>query len=201
MTGVVMDASDEAKAPGGAALLLVDLVNDLVTKDAEALRQNAEAIGDAVEALREAATRAGLPIIYVNDNFGRWRDDPQDIVRHCLRPGSHGRALVERLRPRENDYFVVKPQFSGFYATNLPALLPRLGVSRLILAGIATDICVLFTAADAHMREYGLWVPRDVVASSSDRHRDWALSIMDKSMNAEIRATGELSLEKWLEQH
>lgn len=193
------DKAGEGKAPGGAALLLVDLVNDLVTEGAEALRENAETIGNAVEALRDAATRAGLPVIYVNDNFGHWRAHPEEIVRYCLRSGSHGRVLVERLRPRESDYFIVKPQFSGFYATNLSALLPRLGVNRLILAGIAADICVLFTAADAHMREYGLWVPRDAVASSSDRHRDWALGIMDKSMDAETRAIDELPLEEWLE--
>jgi nicotinamidase-related amidase len=66
------------------------------------------------------------------------------------------------------------------------------------MAGIATDICVLFTAADAHMREYRLWVPRDVVASSSEEHRDWALDIMTKSMDAETRATGMLHLTDWL---
>jgi nicotinamidase-related amidase len=103
--------------------------------------------------------------------------------------------MVKRLRPRKQDYFIIKPQLSGFYATNLPVLLPRLGVSRLILAGVAADICVLFTAADAHMRDYDLRVPRDVVASSSGEHRDWALGIMRKSMNAEIRPLAELGVQ------
>ena len=107
-------------------------------------------------------------------------------------------SIAARLRPRDRDLFVVKPQFSGFYATNLPVILPQLGVTRLILAGVSADICVLFTAADAHMREYDLWVPRDAVASTCEEHRDWALGIMAKSMAAEVRPTGELRLADWL---
>jgi nicotinamidase-related amidase len=129
--------------------------------------------------LRETAERAGVPVIYVNDNHGQWHSDRSRIVDHC-RTGA-GRRIIARLAPKPDDYFVIKPQFSGFYATNLPVLLPTLGVSRLILTGIAADICVLFTAADAHMRDYALWVPADAVASSEVRHRDWALGIMAKS--------------------
>jgi nicotinamidase-related amidase len=54
------------------------------------------------------------------------------------------RDILSRLEPHADDFFVIKPQFSGFYATNLPVLLPKLGVTRLILTGISTDICVLF---------------------------------------------------------
>ncbi|WP_260929178.1 cysteine hydrolase family protein [Novosphingobium sp. 9] len=68
---------------------------------------------------------------------------------------------TELLQPAPADYFIIKPQFSAFYATNLPVLLPQLGASKLVLSGIATDICVLFTAADAHMRDYDLWVPSE----------------------------------------
>ena len=103
------------------------------------------------------------------------------------------------MQPGRADYFIIKPQVSGFYATNLPVLLPRLGVRRLILVGVAAAICVPFTAADAHMRKYALWVPSDAVASDRREHRDWALDIMAKSMDAEIRPTTELSLAQWLE--
>lgn len=112
--------------------------------------------------------------------------------------GSPGRALIAALAPCDSDYFLVKPQFSGFYATNLPVLLPQLGVSRVILTGVAADICVLFTAADAHMRAYDLWVPGDTVASESEDHRRWALAIMRHSMAAETRPTTELTLTDWL---
>lgn len=199
-----MIAEDEVTAESGergnAALLLIDMVNDLVSKEGEALPKRVREIVEPVERLREAADAAGLPVIYVNDNFGDWHADADAIVAHCLGRDSMGHSVVERLRPRPSDYFVIKPQFSGFYSTNLPAILPRLGVTRLILAGVAADICVLFTAADAHMREYGLWVPQDAVASSCEEHRDWALGIMAKSMAAETRRTDELAIEDWLKQ-
>ena len=74
----------------------------------------------------------------------------------------------------------------------------RFGVSRVVITGIAADICVLFTAADAHMRAYDIWTPRDAVVSEDDRRRDWAIDIMANSMGAETRAASELSLEEWL---
>lgn len=105
---------------------------------------------------------------------------------------------MKRIAPREDDYYVIKPQISGFYATNLPVLLPKLGVSRLILTGVAADICVLFTAADAHMRAYDLWIPVNAVASEQDQRKAWAMDIMRKSMGAETRSTDELSLQAWI---
>ena len=108
-----------------------------------------------------------------------------------------GQGIATRLAPRAWDVFVIKPQFSGFYATTLPAVLPMLGVTRLILTGIAADICVLFTAADAHMREYDLWVPADAVASEDDWRANWALDIIRKSMKANTSATTEHSLADW----
>ena len=81
---------------------------------------------------------------------------------------------------------------------NLPVLLPWLGATRLVLAGFAADICVLFTAGDAHMREYALWVPSDGVASESPDRHGWALSIMRNSMGAETRNTQQLRLAEWI---
>jgi nicotinamidase-related amidase len=106
--------------------------------------------------------------------------------------------ITQKLLPLEDDYFVIKPQFSGFYATGLPVLLPKRGVSWLILTGIATAICVLFSAADAHMREYARWVPEDCVPAESDQRGRWALDIMRKSMNAEIGPSSSKALQAWL---
>lgn len=182
----------------GTALLLIDLINDLDFPGSEAMRAKMEAMLAPIERFIAEAHAADVPIVYVNDNFDQWHSDRERIVEHCLREESAGRAFVERLRPGPEDYFVIKPQFSGFYATNLPVLLPRLGVSRLILAGVAADICVLFTAGGAHMRAYDLWVPCDLVASGEDDHRDWALGIMARSMKAETASTAELRLADWL---
>ena len=83
-----------------------------------------------------------------------------------------------------DNYFIIKPQFSGFYATNLPVLLPKLGVTKVALTGVATDICVLFTAADAYMRDYSIWVPEDAVAAKSLERHTMALEIMRSSLTA-----------------
>jgi nicotinamidase-related amidase len=186
------------EARGATALLIIDMITDLDFSGGSTMLPAARAAASAVHRLSGEARAADVPIVYVNDNYGQWHSERSLIVEHCAREDSIGREIVELLRPEDNDFFVIKPQFSGFYSTNLPALLPRLGASRLILTGVAADICVLFTAADAHMREYDLWVPSDCVASSDPQRTEWALQIMANSMKAETRPTSECRLEEWL---
>lgn len=191
--------AERRPAPGGVALLLIDVINPMDFAGAEALQGPALAAATSIRRLRDRADALGVPVVYVNDNGGHWGSERAAIVAACRRSTRAGHALAEQLAPRPGDYFVIKPRFSGFYATNLPVLLPWLGATRLVLAGFATDICVLFTAGDAHMREYALWVPGDCVASESTDRHGWALSIMRNSMGAETRPTGELDLAGWLE--
>ena len=188
----------DGQAPRGVGLLIVDMINDLSFDGADDLRPRAERAADVVLDLRRQADRLKVPVIYVNDNFGQWHSDRGKIVKTSLRDSSPGRAMVRRVAPRAKDYFVIKPQVSGFYATSLPVLLPKLDVSRIVLTGVAADICILFTAADAHMRAYDLWIPEDAVASEDDRRKRWALDIMQKSLAAETAATGALTLKDWM---
>lgn len=183
---------DDGRA--GAALLIIDMINRFAFTNADALRDRAQRAAEAIVTLKAIARRAGMPIIYINDNFGEWHSEKSMLVERAMEGGN---AVTEMLLPDEADYFIIKPQFSGFYATNLPVLLPKLGVGRLIITGIATDICVLFTAADAHMRDYTMWVPEDAVASADERG-DWALEIMRNGMRAETRATTDLAPSEWL---
>ena len=179
------------------ALLIIDMINCFDFGSAKAVKPRALAAARAIEALRAEFERREMPTIYVNDNFGEWHSERSRFVERALKSEN---PISERLRPREDDFFIIKPQFSGFYATNLPVLLPKLGVTRLVLTGIATDICVLFTAADAHMRDYALWVPEDAVAAESDERSRWALEIMNNSMGAQTTPTSELSLDEWISQ-
>jgi len=188
----------EVRAPGGVGLLIIDMINPMDFDGAEDILPGAERAAAAIESLREAADARRTPVVYVNDNYGQWHSDRAKIVEACTAPGRLGETIAKRLAPRKSDYFVIKPQVSGFYATNLPVLLPRLGVNRLVLTGMAADICVLFTAADAHMRAYDLWIPEDCVASETDPHTEWALRIMRKSMQAETRPSTALSLSAWI---
>lgn len=187
-------------APRGAgALVIIDMITELDFGGAGAMLEEAKAAAEAIMRLRDAADEAGLAVIYVNDNFGEWHSERSRLVDRALDADGAVAGWVDKLKPRDRDYFVIKPQFSGFYATNLPVLLPKLGVDRLILTGIAADICVLFTAADAHMRDYTLWVPEDAVAAQTPERRQWALEIMKQSMHAEVRPTSALALAQWAE--
>jgi nicotinamidase-related amidase len=179
--------------PGeNTALLIIDMINCFDFAGGDALRRNATEAADAILDLREQAERAGLPVIYVNDNFGEWHSEKSRLVERA-----RSRLAHEELAPNADDYFIIKPQFSGFYATPLPVLLPKLGVTRLILTGVATDICVLFTAADAHMRDYALWVPEDAVAAETPQRGRAALAIMRDHMRAETASTRDLPVAAW----
>jgi nicotinamidase-related amidase len=196
--GRMTDAAIDTQAAGGTALLIIDMITDLDFDGAETMRDAAHAVADRIAWLRGEADDAGVPVVYVNDNRGQWHSERSRLIEHAMRPEGGGRDLVRKIEPRKDDYFIIKPQFSGFYSTNLPVLLPKLGATRLILTGVSADICVLFTAGDAHMRAYDLWVPADTVAGSDTARTRWALEIMQQSMHAETRSTRELTLAEWL---
>lgn len=179
------------------ALLIIDMINPLDFAGAENLTSKALDVATVIASLRDQADDAEAPVVYVNDNYGHWRSDRNEIVEHCRAATPAAAQIISCLEPRKQDYFIIKPQFSGFYATNLPVLLPKIGVSQLILTGLAGDICVLFTAADAHMREYDLWAPSDAVASEHDERNAWALDIMRKSMGVETAPTTSLNIDVW----
>ncbi len=168
------------------ALLLIDVINDLDFEGADALLEQANPMSQRLAALKERARASHIPIIYVNDNFGRWRSDCRAIVEHCTGAASLGRPIVERLKPTADDYFVLKPQNSGFYETTLQLLLRHLGVQTVVLTGIAADNCVLFTANDAYLRGYRIVVPADCLASESRALLDSSLEHMKRLLKAEI---------------
>jgi nicotinamidase-related amidase len=174
------------------ALLIVDMINALDFDGAEAMRPAALAAADRIARLKQALARFGVPVIYANDNFGRWRSDFRSVVRDCMRPGGRGRALVERLHPAPDDYFVLKPKHSAFHATPLDLLLRKLGVEELIVTGVAGDGCVLYTAADAHLRDYRVVVPEDCIASESEARNERALTQVRLSLRGDTAASGDV---------
>ena len=176
----------------GTALLLIDVVNDFEFEGGEKLLPLALPVGKAIAELKRAAKRAGVPAIYVNDNFGKWQSDLNKIVSHCLEDEVRGKAFVEMVLPDEDDYFVLKPKHSGFYSTTLEILLEHLGARSLILTGIAGNNCVLFTANDAYMRDFKLFVPSDCVVSETEAENKYALEQMAKVLKADTRPAMEL---------
>ena len=180
------------------ALLLIDVINDLDFPEGPALLRHALPMARRLARLKKQAKRRGVAVIYVNDNFGRWRSDFKSQVDHCLRDGVAGRKVVELLRPDEDDYFVLKPAHSGFYSTTLDLLLEHLQATTVILTGMATNICVLFTASDAYLRGYRVVVPRDCVAANSSQLTKEALDHMRTVLKADISTSRALSWSKWL---
>ena len=179
-----------------AALLLIDLINDLVFPGSEALANEAKRMAPGIRELKLRAKAHGIPVIYVNDNFGRWRSDFAETIRHVIEDDTPGRPVADLLRPDRDDYFVLKPKHSGFFSTTLQPLLSVLGIRTLILTGMAGNICVLFTANDAYMRDYYLYVPEDCSASNTDDENSWALQQMRGVLKADTRPAAELDLER-----
>ncbi|OYW31246.1 MAG: isochorismatase [Chthoniobacter sp. 12-60-6] len=177
------------------ALLLIDVINALDFPNSGALLPYALAAARRIAALKARARKAGIPVIYVNDNFGRWRSDFRAHVRHCLETDVPGGPVVKRLLPEEEDYFVLKPKHSGFYSTSLDLLLKHLGAHTLILTGFAGNLCVLYTANDAYMRDFRLIVPRDCVASETKAANDHALAQMKQHLRADIRRAAQIRLQ------
>ncbi len=176
------------------ALLLIDVINDLDFPEANQLLRFARPMARKILRLKARAKKAGVPVIYVNDNFGRWQSDFRRQVQHCLRGDSRGHEIVALLQPEEDDYFVLKPKHSGFFSTTLETLLRYLGSKKLILTGIAGNFCVLFTANDAYMRDYDLIIPSDCTASNSAAENREALALMRKFLKADTRPSAKVRL-------
>jgi nicotinamidase-related amidase len=176
----------------GTALLLIDVINDLAFPGSEVLVAQAEPMALRLAVLKRRAAAAGVPVVYVNDNFGQWRSDFRQTVAHCTARTSPGRRVSQRLRPTARDYFVLKPKHSGFFDTTLDTLLGSLGTRRVILTGIAGNICVLFTANDAHMRDLKVYAPADCIVSNTVADNEHALRQIETVMKGQVAPSTRL---------
>ena len=178
------------------ALLLIDVINLFDFPGGGAFARRWLPTARRIARLRDRAHRAGVPVVYVNDNFGRWRSDFRTLVGICTEPDRPGSPIAEILKPTPRDFFVLKPHLSGFHETPLQMLLQSGGVRTVVLAGFAADNCVLFTAADAHMLDYQVVVPSDCVASEQDEERRHVLAKMRKFLDANTAASTRMRLRK-----
>ena len=179
-----------------AALILVDVINHFEFRAGPSLLKHALQVAPRLARLKLRTRRAGIPAVYVNDNFGQWRSNASELLDYCLRPDAPGRPFVERLRPDEDDYFVLKPMHSAFYQSPLDVLLRHLGASSLILGGLATNSCIICTAHDANMRDFRLFVPRDCSAARTRREHQHAIEHIKTMSNTSVLESSELRLEK-----
>src|SRR3954449_3045571 len=187
-----MNAGEGERAP--TALLLVDVINDMDFPGSAELIRQAVPMAHRLAALKKRAAAVGIPSIYINDNFGKWRSDFRRLVDHCLNDDVPGREVARILRPTEADYFVLKPKHSAFFDTSLDTLLEHLQTETVILTGIAGNICVLFSANDAYMRDLRLYVPSDCTVSNTQQENDYALQQMRTVLKADITPSDALDL-------
>ena len=187
------DRLNHAPDRSDVALLLIDVINDLEFVGGEKLLVHALPMAAALADLKARAKAAGVPAIYANDNFGRWRSDFTKLVHHCLENDVRGKPVVAKLAPEEDDYFVLKPKHSAFFHTNMDILLKYLGARKIILTGLAGDICVLFTANDAYMRDFEIIVPPDCTASEDAEENQRVLLLMQRVLKAELTAATEIT--------
>lgn len=174
-----------------SALLAVDLFSDFRFPDGAALRDQLAAVAPAIGTLLRRARRSRVPVVYVNDHGGRWHDTFPDIVARARR--GRGRAITRLVAPTRRDYFVLKPRRSAFLHTPLAMLLSSLDVGRIVVAGVATDMCILATATDAQNRELEIAVPADCCAALDEHRHRQALGLLRDSVGADVRVSDELT--------
>ena len=175
------------------ALLIVDMINDFDFEGGVDLLRNTQRIVAPLKALRARMAAMGCPVVFCNDNFGQWRSDFRQVVKHCCASDARGHAICRAMRPAKDDYFVLKPRHSAFYATPLEALLDDVKAGSLVVAGIAGDGCVLSTASDAHIRKHEVMVPRDCMASISGERNDNAIAYLGESLRLDTRPSTDIA--------
>ncbi|WP_254508466.1 cysteine hydrolase family protein [Anatilimnocola floriformis] len=196
MTRKNRDLHGNAPDKSHDALLLIDVVNDLEFPEGSKLLRHALPMARRLAELKQRANDGDVPVIYVNDNFGRWQSDFNKQVEHCLNDGVRGEPIAKLLQPTDSDYFVLKPKHSAFFSTSLDILLDYLEVRRLIITGVATNICVLFTANDAYQRDFELVVPADCVAANTAKESRLALEQMEVALKADTTVSARLKLQR-----
>jgi nicotinamidase-related amidase len=173
-----------------SALIVVDMLNSYEHADAEQLTRSVERVLPNIRELIERAAREDVLTIYVNDNFGTWRSNREELVRTAVE-GRYGH-LVEPIAPEEDTLFVVKARHSIFFQTPLEYLLGQEDIDRIVLVGQVTEQCILYSALDAYIRHLEVAVPRDAVAHIHEHLADASLELMELNMDADVSTAAEV---------
>jgi nicotinamidase-related amidase len=167
------------------AVIVVDMLNPYAHEHADMLAESVAAIVPTLAGLVQAASDAdGVDLVYVNDNYEDFTATREDIVRRALdgeRPD-----LVEPIVPPEGVDFLQKVRHSAFYSTALDHLLRERGIATIVLAGQATEQCILYTALDAYIRGFDIRVARDAVAHIHRELGSAALEMMKRNMRVDV---------------
>lgn len=165
-----------------SAIVFIDIINHFKFDGSKKLHKHTIEILPNLKNLKAFGKQNNIPIIYVNDHYGLWQADFRKIIEHCENEVSQ--KIIHEMTPDDDDYFLIKPQHSAFFQTPLHSLLSELGKTNLFMAGIAGDICILFTAKDAYMYQYSMYIPENCMASEEKEGNDYARYLMRSVMDA-----------------
>lgn len=168
-------------------LLLVDFINPLNFPGSETLAPAALLAARATAKLKERLARDGVATIYANDNYGVWQSDFHSLVSTCLGMEGPPGEIAKLLYPQAHDITILKPRHSAFYASPLELLLTEMEAKELVICGLASDMCVQLTAAEAFLREFPCWVPVDCNAAESDEAKEAAIAYMAGVLKCDVR--------------
>jgi nicotinamidase-related amidase len=170
-------------------LLLIDFINPLDFPGAENLAEPALRAARATHRLRERLDAERTAVVYANDNYGVWQSDFHSLVSQCMGKSDASGRIARLLAPRATDLTLLKPRHSAFYCTPLEILLAEMQARQLVLCGLAADICVQLTAADAFLRGFEVWVPADCTAAESPAAKAAALRYMQTILKCDVRSS------------
>src|SRR5690349_16890518 len=179
-------AMSRKRRPAPSALLIVDMISEYRFPGANGTLRAARKAVTGITRIKQRARAAGAPVIYVNDTAGKWESDQQAFLQRCLEPSAPGHDVVTAISPEAHDYFMFKPRHSAFFGTPLPNPLQQLKIERLIIVDVTSHQCVLFTATDAHVRDFQIVVPSDCIGAPHPAHSRHALYILSHALEAEI---------------
>jgi nicotinamidase-related amidase len=191
----VPDVKAERNASGDA-ILVIDVLSDFRFEGGATLLRRLQPRIPTLGRLLQRARRAGVPVVYANDNLGRWRSSVEDLGERIRTENPRAWRALAPLHPQPCDYVVLKPRHSAFYCTPLELLLQALDVRRLVLTGVSATSCIWFTAADAHLRGYEVLVPQDGIAARSPRLTRAVLELLQDALGAGTQPSVALRLQR-----
>jgi nicotinamidase-related amidase len=172
-------------------LLIVDFITTLDFPGGDQLAGPALEAARATAALKQRLAPDGVVTIYANDNYGVWQSDFHSLVSTCLGLDGEAGQIARVLYPQADDLTILKPRHSAFYASPLELLLTEMETRELVICGLATDMCVQMTAADAFLREFKVWVPPDCTAAETRQAKDTAIAYMQTVLKCDVRPSTE----------
>jgi nicotinamidase-related amidase len=172
------------------ALLVIDVINLFEHEDGDRLLASFRERLPGLRSLLEQARGADMPVVYANDMQGRWDSDAPALVREAL--GGRGGDVIAEIAPRRGDHVILKPRYSAFDHTPLVLLLRALEIERLLLAGAATERCLVQSAIDARELGFKVTIVTDACATVDERLERLSFEYAEKVVGAFLRRTETL---------